>query len=216
MSVKSDQLHERAMAFYPSGEQEVVTLLPFFAATGEIRRVMIVGRGQDAVRFFSPGEVRLRIGWRGPIRCDTTRMQLRVVEYEDLEPLVGLWHYDPWWLLTSGEVMDGQRKKMLMESNCAGRFADELGIVTRLYYARNLSRVQALMRVKGEEAGCTRFRSKWLPAREPATVEDCRQRGADRSWQLAPFWEASPKRAESRELRGTHHESRVVGAFRSL
>ncbi len=205
MSVTSDQLHERALAFDPSDQQEVVTLLPFFDATGKIRRVMIVGQGEDAIRFFSPQEMRLRIGWRGPIRCDTSRAQLRVVEYEDLEPFVGLWHFDPWWLLTSGEAMDGKRKKLLMESNCAGKFSADLGPLTRLYYARNLSRVQWLMYGKGDQASNKRFHSKWLPEREPATVEDCRQRRADYSWQLEPFWKIPREGADSRELRRIRH-----------
>jgi len=193
MSVSSDQLHERALTFCPSGQQEVVTLLPFFDAAGKIHRVMIAGQGEDAVRFFSPQGSGLRIGWRGPIRCDMSRMQLRVVEYEDLEPFVGLWHYDPWWLLTSGEVMDGERKKLLMESNCVGNFSDKCGAVTRLYYARDLSRVRGLAYGTGDQAVYKSFRSKWLPERQPATVENGRQLRTDYSWRLEPFW-AMPRK----------------------
>jgi hypothetical protein len=86
-------------------------------------------------------------------------------------------------------VLDDKRKKLLKESNCAGKFAEKLGPVTRLYYTRDLSRVRWLMHMKGEQATYTRFHSKWLPERRPATVEDCRRRRADYTWGLEPFWE---------------------------
>jgi hypothetical protein len=92
-----------------------------------------------------------------------------------------------------------------MESNCAGKFSGDLGAVTRLHYARNLSRVRWLMYGKGDQAGYKRFRSKWLPDREPAAVEDFCQRRADYSWQLEPFWKIPREEADSREQRGIRH-----------
>jgi hypothetical protein len=188
--VSSHRLRNRGLCL-SSGSGEPCTLLPFFDAGGRVQRVMVVSAGRSELRFFAPAEVRVRIGLWGPIYLATSFPALRVLEYEDLEALTGLWHYDPWWVLTSRDAPRDARTRLLKPTNTVDRFATKLGQVQRLLYARDLTRVVWLVCKKGESASWRYFRPGFLPERE--TVEPPPRRASrDYAWQLAPFWKPDP------------------------
>ena len=109
---------------------------------------------------------------------------LRVLEYEDIETLTGLWHYDPWWLLTSRDA----RARTLKTTNAVNRFKLKAGPVQRLMYARDLTRVEWLVHKKGESTAWKRFRPALLPDVAIVTAPPPRRMSRRRRWQLAPFW----------------------------
>ena len=99
--VASQRLHQRALRFSPSEVGEVSTLLPFFDGEGRVQRVMLLSASRREIRFFALTEAAVRIPLWGPIDIRSSFPALRVLEYEDLDELSQLWHYDPWWSLTS-------------------------------------------------------------------------------------------------------------------
>ena len=148
---------------------------------------MVVSPGTDTIRFFAPEEGRVQIGLWGPIQVATADPALRVLEYEDLESLAGLWHYDPWWVLTARGEQPGARVQPLKPTNTVERFATKLGQVQRLLYARDLTRVVWLVCKKGESTTWKFFRPSFLPER-PTVAPPPPRRPRTYGWQLAPFW----------------------------
>jgi hypothetical protein len=189
--VSSHRLRDRLLCL-SSGRSEKCTLLPFFDASGVVQRVMVVSPGTSEIRFFAPGDACVRIGLWGPIDLATSSPALRVLEYEDLDWLAGLWHYDPWWVLTSRDNPQGTRAQRLKPTNAVDRFAVKLGQVQRLLYARDLTRVVWLVCKKGESTTWKRFRPDSLPEREMVEPPPARVPRAW-AWRLAPFWKPDVK-----------------------
>jgi hypothetical protein len=187
LPVSSHRLRGRELRLEPGLAGESCTLLPFFDSGGVVRRVMVVTAGTSELRFFAPSEAVVRIPLWGPIQLATSSPALRVLEYEDLDPLKSLWHYDPWWLLTSPGEPQNDRARLLKQTNCVGRFDPAAGTVQRLLYARDLTRVAWLVCTSAGSTSWKRFRSKLLPQREEVPSKE--PRGSRKfGWQLAPFW----------------------------
>lgn len=189
--ISSHRLRNRVVCL-SSGRSEQCTLLPFFDASGVVQRVMVVSPETSEIRFFAPGDVCVRIGLWGPIHIATSSPALRVLEYEDLDSLTGLWHYDPWWVLTSPDKPQDSRAQQLQPTNTVGRFATKLGQVQRLLYARDLTRVVWLVCKKGESLTWKYFRPAFLPEREIVEPPPARV-SRTYVWRLAPFWTPDPK-----------------------
>lgn len=200
--VSSDSLHRRD-ADLPVGASRQCTLLPFFDSQGVIHRVMVVTDGADDIYFFSPRDVPLRLPWWGRVDLVTDAPTLNTLEFEDLEFLTTLWHYDPWWLLASASA----RAQRLKPTNVVDRFAERVGNVQRLQYARDLRRVLFLVYRKGQSAGWCRIRPAVLPVRrngddtpfEPVPTSQRRKT----AWRLDPFWQ-SPVAVQRFAEEGAH------------
>ncbi len=191
--ISSESLHRRGVDL-PADATGRSTLLPFFDSRGVIHRVMVVPQDGDDIYFFSPREVRLRWPWWGRMDLVTLAPTLTLLEFEDLEFLTTLWHYDPWWLLASASP----RAQRLKPTNVVDRFAERVGNVQRLQYSRDLRRVLFLVYKKGQSAGWCRFCSALLPVRqnedetplEPMSTSQRRKT----VWILDPFWRAATGR----------------------
>jgi hypothetical protein len=187
LPVSSHRLRDREVCLLPGSPGEKCTLLPFFDSGGVVQRVMVVSSEVGELRFFAPSEAAVRIPLWGPIQLASSSPALRVLEYEDLEPLTSLWHYDPWWLLTSPDESRSERTQLLKQTNCAGRFDPAAGNVQRLLYARDLTRVAWLVCTSGQSTTWKRLRTKLLPQRAAAVSGE--ERSSVRfAWRLAPFW----------------------------
>lgn len=187
--ISAHRLRNRVLRLSSSAAGECCTLLPFFDGWGVVQRVMVVSPASDELRFFAPAEVWLRIRLWGPIELSTSFPTLRVLEYEDLDALTRLWHYDPWWLLTSRDEPRDERSQLLRPTNSVDSFR-QVGTVQRLLYTRDLTRVSWVICQKGGSTTWKRFDAAFLPKRdfvEPPRVP----KDAGWEWQLAPFWQAN-------------------------
>jgi hypothetical protein len=187
--VSSHRLHQRAICLSTSDAGEVSTLLPFFDGAGQIQRVMVVSPSRRELRFFAAAEADLRIPWWGPIEISPSFPVLRVLEYEDLEELARLWHFDPWRQLAARGYQGGPRAQWLRQTNSAGRFLLPKFDVEKVYYSRDLTRVVWLLCAKTAQKNTKtwkRFRPEFLPPIQEAAPQPPLDERA--GWQLAPFW----------------------------
>lgn len=185
--ISSVRLQECALRL-SSGPDEKCTLLPFFNAGGRVQRVLVLKSQTSEIRWFSPAEVRVRIGLWGPLKLGTEFPTLCALEGGDREWLTDLWHYDPWSQLAARDASQGARARLWQASNTAGRFAPKLGQVLWLRYSRDLTRVLWLVCKKSQSVTWKYFRSAWLPERQAVEVPP-RNRSRTTAWQLAPFWQ---------------------------
>lgn len=191
--VSSHRLHERAVRLAHADRAEPCTLLPFFTREGQIERVMVVRAERSELLFLDPTEVKLHVPLRGPVPL---RSSTRVFSYEDVDRLVGLWHYDPWWVLTAPDAQYEPRSRILKQTNCVDSFVLDKYTVQSLTYSNDLRRVVWLVCKNSQGSVWKRFRPKYLPEQVPGFVSSGLTRRPP-AWRLAPFWQADVPQARA-------------------
>jgi len=132
---------------------------------------------------WKPGLLRVPL-W-GSITTAVAQFPFRPTDDECAKLVTGLWHFDPWWMLTDERYAGQRTVELLKSTNCAGRFGRN---VTMVYYRRDLSRVSSL-RIRGSSlVEVTPWKSELLPA-PPALPVPERLARPTPMWRLDPIWQ---------------------------
>ena len=162
-----------------------VAVFPFFDAAGEVSFCMVVPRRDSRLYFFAPHEARPRVPVWGAIR-----FEIPIVSWSDGDDgpaLDGMWHYDPDWLLRDTRFADKEIIPALRGTNCCEKLPDD---VKCLYYRRDLSRVQTVLRGSSDHPRFVTLTDVLPPAPPEALGTTTMSQRTDRAgtWRLDPVW----------------------------
>ena len=162
-------------------------VLPFFDRQGDVGWIAVLTRESPGVLALPHRAGLVRVPVRGPIFLDVGAEAMKPLRREDMPALVGLWHYDPWWLLDEDCYRGYWAVNPVKSTNCAGRLTKN---VTMAYFRRDLSRLKW---VKVREWGSSNV-GRWRPGLllatgpEASTVRQANQCRPS-AWLLQPVWE---------------------------
>ena len=165
---------------------ERASFFPFFDPEGKTRALMLVWPPERPIVIlpYQPGLVRIR--WWGDVELRADFAALRDVDAGAVAA-VGLWHYDPWWVLREECFRSHPAVPVLKATNCAGVF---LKPVYGCYFNRDLSRLIGVAAQGKDASGLAivdrtfvRFKPDLLPTRRSPVPAS-----AAAGWRLDPTW----------------------------
>ncbi len=182
MRISHRRLH-RCKVRFREATVRGLTLLPFFAQTGEVEAFVVLRVDSTRVWLLPYRSGMLTAGFWAGLAVDRAWTSLREATCDDLRALAHCWHFDPWWLLKDERYQSHPVTALIHTSNCVERFSPRMA---SCWFSNDGGRLEQVSRGESRKA----FMSSMLPEREAAA--HC-PRTPRKGWRLAPFWESSQR-----------------------
>jgi len=139
--VSSDRLHQKKINM---GKETVAgaSIFPFFDITGKVQRIMLLLPDSNEVFLIDWQPKLINIPFLGSIQLSIDPAAIKSCGAFKAEAVKGLYHYDPWWVLSKSRYRRHWALDLLKSTNCTGGFKEKVHYVN---FDNSLSELKYLM-----------------------------------------------------------------------